>query len=77
MTRAQRIHATREEIAAVQGGLDTVDTVLEEAEKALEVAAEARSRAPALLLGTAVAVALTLGLVLLLRRRRNRGETDA
>jgi hypothetical protein len=77
MTTAQRIHATREEIAVVQGGLDSVDTVLEEAEKVLEVAAEARNRAPVLLLGAAVAGALTLGLVLVLRRRRNRREAEA
>lgn len=77
MTRSQRIHATREEIAVVQGGLDSVDSVLEEAEKVLEVAAEARSRAPALVLGAAVAIALTLGLVLVLRRRRSRREADA
>jgi hypothetical protein len=77
MTTAQRIHATREEIAVVQGGLDSVDTVLEEAEKVLEVAAEARNRAPVLLLGAAVVGALTLGLVLVLRRRRSSREEDA
>ena len=77
MTTAQRIHATREEIAVVQGGLDSVDTVLEEAEKVLEVAAEARNRAPVLLLGAAVVGALTLGLVLVLRRRRSSREDDA
>jgi hypothetical protein len=76
MTRAQRIHAAREEIAVVQGGLDSVDTVLGEAEHVLEVAAQARSRAPALLLGAAVAAALSLGLVLVLRRRRRRHGTD-
>ncbi len=77
MTRAQRIHAAREEIAVVQGGLDSVDTVLGEAEKVLEVAAEARSRAPVLVLGAAVVVAVSLGLVLVLRRRRRSRETDA
>lgn len=77
MTRAQRIHATREEIAAVQGGLDTVDTVLGEAEKVLDVAAEARSRAPALMLGAAVLAVLSLGLVLVLRRRRRGRQADA
>jgi hypothetical protein len=77
MNRAERIHAVRDEIAAVQGGLDSVDTVLGEAEKVLDVAAEARSRAPVLLLGAAAVVALSLGLVLVLRRRRRGDEADA
>lgn len=74
MTKTEKIRKARHDVELLQSGLQQVDVALEGAEEVAEIAAEARRRAPSILLAVAGVIALAAGISIVLRRRRRAND---